>query len=211
MLSPTFVAYDGWEQDFAPDEAPSMAPPPADAAFPDAVRAWLADERFDGDFAELMTPRRALVVPPREFHPRPDTVGSQCTFVGPMLGDRGFQGTWTAPEGDRPVLLVSFGSAFTDRPDAYRAVIEAFADGAWHVVLCIGRHVDRAVLGDVPETIGVHRSIPQLDVLSKADGRLRDRTSGGSRSTQQVEEMFVERGNRVVGREERRRAEQMPR
>jgi len=180
LLSPTFVAYEGWEQDFAPDEAPGDGPPPPDAAFPEAMQAWLAEEGFEGGFAELMTPERALVVTPRAFHPRADTVGAQNTFAGPMLGERGFQGTWNAPEGDRPILLVSFGSAYTDRPEAYRACVQAFADGAWHVVLCIGRHVDPAVLGELPATIEVHRSIPQLDVLSKADAFVSHGGMGGT-------------------------------
>lgn len=180
VLSPTFVGYEGWEEDFAPDEAPSDGPPPADAGFPDAMRAWLDKERFDGEFADLMTGRRGLVVPPRAFHPRAETVAPEYTFVGPMLGDRAFQGTWDAPEGDRPILLVSFGSAFTDRPGAYRAVVEAFGDGAWHVVLCIGRHVDRAALGELPDTIEVHRAIPQLDVLSKADAFVSHGGMGGT-------------------------------
>ncbi len=180
VLSPTFVGYEGWEEDFAPDDPPGDGPPPADAAFPDALGAWLEDERFGGGFAELMAAQQGLVVPPREFHPRADTVGPEYTFVGPMLGDRGFQGTWDAPAGDRPILLVSFGSAFTDRLDAYRAVVDAFADGAWHVVLCVGRHVDPAALGDLPDTIEVHRSVPQLDVLSKADAFVSHGGMGGT-------------------------------
>ncbi|MGH2943353.1 MAG: macrolide family glycosyltransferase [Solirubrobacteraceae bacterium] len=180
LLSPTFVAYDGWQEELAPDAPPTAGPVPPDASFPAAMQAWLQAEGFAGGFAELMTPRRALVVLPRSLHPRPDTVGPQNTFVGPLLGDRAFQGTWAAPEGGRPVLLVSFGSAFTDRPDVYRACVEAFADGAWHVVLCIGRHVDPAVLGELPATIEVHRSVPQLDVLSKADAFVSHGGMGGT-------------------------------
>ena len=180
LLSPTFVAYEGWEQDFMPDQPAPDGPPPPDAAFPEAAEAWLREQEFGASFVDLMTPERALVVTPRAFHPRPDTVGPQNTFVGPMLGDRAFQGTWEAPADDRPVLLVSFGSAFTDRPEAYRAGVEAFADGAWHVVLCIGRHVDPAVLGELPPTIEVHRSVPQLDVLSKASAFVSHGGMGGT-------------------------------
>jgi MGT family glycosyltransferase len=180
MFSPTFVGYEGWEQDFAPDEPAADGPPTTDAAFPEAMQAWLDEHGFSGGFAELMTPERTLVVPPRAFHPRADTVGPQNTFVGPMLGDRRFQGTWEAPVGERPILLVSFGSAYTDRPDAYRACVEAFADGAWHVVLCIGRRVDPAVLGELPATIEVHHSVPQLDVLSKADAFVSHGGMGGT-------------------------------
>lgn len=180
QLSPTFVAYEGWEQDFAPDAPEPDGPPQADAEFPDAVESWLAGQAFEGGFARLMRPERAVVVVPRAFHPRADTVGAQHTFVGPMLGDRTFQGTWEAPAGDRPILLVSFGSAYTDRPDAYRAAVHAFADGDWHVVVSIGEHVDPGVLGELPPTIEVHRSIPQLDVLSKVDAFVSHGGMGGT-------------------------------
>jgi len=127
-----------------------------------------------------MTSEHVLVVLPRAFRPRVETVDAQNTFVGPMLGERGFQGAWEAPAGDRPILLVSFGSTFTDRPEAYGEVVRAFADGAWHVVLCVGRHVDPAVLGELPATVEVHRSIPQLDVLSKADAFVSHGGMGGT-------------------------------
>lgn len=179
LLSPTFVAYDGWEADFAPDPAPAGAGPAPDDRFPDAMASWLAQEGFAGTFADLMTPARAVVVVPRALHPRADTVAAQNTFVGPMIGDRSFQGTW-APADERPVLLVSFGSAYTDRSEVYRACVEAFDDGVWRVVLVVGGGVDPASLGELPAFVEVHREVPQVDVLARAGAFVSHGGMGGT-------------------------------
>ena len=181
QLSPTFVAYDGWEEDFAwdpgaadaaQDADATGAEPPPDAGFPAAMQGWLEAEGYDGTFTDLLTPRRSLVCVPRSLQPRADTSPPQCTFVGPMLGDRGFQGDWSPPAGagrdGRPVLLVSFGSAYTDRPAAYRACLEAFVGTEWHVVLATGRHVGEQELGPLPANAELHAWIPQLAVLRHA-------------------------------------------
>ena len=62
-------------------------------------------------------------------------------------------GGWAPPASaaGRPLLLVAFGTAHTRRTDVYRAVVEAFADGDWHVVLAIGPHVDPATLHPLPD------------------------------------------------------------
>ena len=48
------------------------------------------------------------------------------TFVGPALALRAHQEQW--PVMDRPVLLVSLGSAYLAPPTFYRACLDAFAD-----------------------------------------------------------------------------------
>jgi MGT family glycosyltransferase len=83
--------------------------------------------------------------------------------------------------GAEKVLLVSLGSAFTDHPDFYRRCVAAFGDlPGWHVVLQIGRHVDPAVLGDVPASVEVHSWVPQLAILEQADAFLTHAGMGGS-------------------------------
>ncbi len=79
------------------------------------------------------------------------------------------------------MLLVSLGSAFTDRPAFYRACLEAFGGlPGWHVVLQIGRHTDRAALGEVPAGVEVHRWVPQFDVLAQADAFVTHAGTGGA-------------------------------
>ncbi|GAA2781329.1 macrolide family glycosyltransferase [Saccharopolyspora taberi] len=130
-------------------------------------------------YKQAMAPKRAIVTLPRSFQYAADTVSDAYTFVGPMLTDRAFLGDWTAPD-DRPVLVISMGSAYTDALHVYRACIEAFADLDWHVVMSIGRFVDQAELGEIPPNFEVHRWIPQLRVLSQADAFITHAGMGGT-------------------------------
>jgi MGT family glycosyltransferase len=103
------------------------------------------------------------------------------SFVGPVLGDRSHQGSWTRPPGADRVLLVSLGSEFTDHPDFYRRCVEAFGDlPGWHTVLQVGRHIDLDALGEVPAAVEVHRWVPQLAVLEQVDAFLTHAGMGGS-------------------------------
>lgn len=106
---------------------------------------------------------RIVFIPPR-FQPAVETFDRRHRFVGPCLTDRAHQGDWTPPP-DRPVLLVSLGTAFNDRPEFFRTCVEAFADTGWHVVLSVGDQVD---LGRLPSNIEAHPQVPQLRVLRHA-------------------------------------------
>ena len=126
-------------------------------------------------------PDRALAMIPREMQPHPDTVSDAVTFVGPCLGQREDQGTWTRPAGAERVLLVSLGSAFTKLPGFYRECLKAFGDlPGWHVVLQVGKYVSADDLGDVPDNVEVHSWVPQLDILRQADAFVTHAGMGGS-------------------------------
>ncbi|WP_367139167.1 macrolide family glycosyltransferase [Saccharothrix sp. HUAS TT1] len=126
-------------------------------------------------------PDRAVVSIARSFQPNHGSVHPKYTFVGPCLADRSsFQGTWERPADDRPVLLVSFGSAYTNEPGVYRACFEAFGDLDWHVVINIGKHVDLAELGEPPANVELHRWVPQLEVLSHAKAFITHCGMGGT-------------------------------
>jgi MGT family glycosyltransferase len=138
----------------------------------------LLDVRLDDHDAVLERPERLIERParglatiPRALQPHADRVDDRWTFVPMLDAARVAAGGWSAPAAaaGRPLLLVAFGTAHTRRPDIYRAVIEGFGDGSWHVVLAIGRHVERAALGSVPDCIEVHETVAQLAVLAHAD------------------------------------------
>ena len=172
-VSPTHVAFEGLEETLGVDDGEAMRAVHARA------EEFFAEQGVEMTFAAANTPRRCIVTIPRSFQYRPDTVGPQYEFVGPMLTDRAFQGTWQAPD-ERPVLLISMGSAYTDRPELYRACLEAFGGSRWRVVLVIGRAVDPAELGEVPENVELHPWVPQLDVLSKATAFITHAGMGGA-------------------------------
>ena len=145
--------------------------------------AWLAENGVTGlDHATFAgVPERALAMIPREMQPFPDTVSDAVTFVGPCLGRRADQGSWTRPEGAERVLLVSLGSVLTKQLEFYRECVRAFGDlSGWHTVLQVGKYVSADDLGEVPDSVEVHSWVPQLDILRQADAFVTHAGMGGS-------------------------------
>jgi MGT family glycosyltransferase len=169
LLSPTFVGWEGYEQEVA---AHLMALPGADA-YQAKFAAWLAGCGASTTDVNAFCgpPGRAVALIPRAMQPSADRVNEAVvTFVGPCLGDRADQGRWERPAGAGKVLLVSLGSAYTRQPAFYRECLAAFGElPGWHVVLQIGKYVGPGELGRVPANVEVHRWVPQLAILEQAD------------------------------------------
>ncbi|MFI1440750.1 macrolide-inactivating glycosyltransferase [Streptomyces fructofermentans] len=182
-LSPNLVAWEGYEEEVA---EPLWAEPretERGRAYYARFHAWLEangiglhPDPFVG------RPGRSLVLIPRALQPNADRVDESVhTFVGACQGDRTAQGDWRRPPGAERVLLVSLGSAFTKQPEFYRACVRAFGDlPGWHVVLQIGRHVDPAELGEVPDNVEVRDWVPQAAILRQADAFVTHAGAGGS-------------------------------
>lgn len=167
QLSPAMVAWEGYEQDMAEVYA-AMLDNPAGEAYQSRFAAWLDEQEIALSVDEFIgRPPRCVVLIPRALQPHAEKVDERVyTFVGPSLDSRPHQGDW--PEPDRPLLLVSLGSAYTDAPQFYRDCCTAFGGLDWQVVMSIGRHVDRATLGPVPSNVELHEWVPQLAVLGRA-------------------------------------------
>ncbi|MDH2427933.1 macrolide family glycosyltransferase [Sphaerisporangium sp. TRM90804] len=180
QLSPTFVAWEGYEQEVAAH----LWRLPGAGAFRAKYAAWLAGcgatttdvDAFNG------RPPRALALIPKAMQPHADRVDPEVvTFVGPCFGRRADQGGWTRPAGAEKVLLISLGSAYTRQPEFYRRCLAAFGGlPGWHVVLQIGRHTDPGELGVVPANVEVHPWVPQLAILEQADAFVTHAGMGGS-------------------------------
>jgi MGT family glycosyltransferase len=178
QLSPTYVAWDGYEQEVG---AQLRALPGAEEYWA-RFGAWLAGcgatttdpEAFAG------RPPRVLALIPQAMQPYADRVDADAvTIVGPCFGPRG--GGWQRPADAEHVLLVSLGSAYTRQPEFYRHCLAAFGGlPGWHVVLQIGRHVDPAELGTIPANVEVHPWVPQLAILEQADAFVTHAGMGGS-------------------------------
>lgn len=162
------VLADRWGIPVVQLSASYVAIPGSDADdFPAFVAAYGIPE-------ELLTPRPCLVAMPRSFQFDAPTVDGAFTFVGPM----GRPEQWSAPD-DRPVLLVSLGSSYTDRPDFFRACVTAFADNGWHVEMSVGRFVDPADLGPIPANFTVSQWVPQSSILTRANAFITHAGMGG--------------------------------
>jgi MGT family glycosyltransferase len=180
QLSPTLVAWEGYDEDMAGVMAPIKASP-SGVDYAATFAGWLASHGVSADpWFWIGHPERVLSLIPRAMQPNADRVGPHVRFVGPCLDPaRLADRSWTPPASGRRVLLVSFGTAFNDQLPVYRACVEAFA-ADWHVVMAIGKHVSPAELGVLPDSVEVHESVPQLAVLEAASAFITHAGMGGA-------------------------------
>ncbi|MEU0935257.1 macrolide family glycosyltransferase [Embleya sp. NPDC005971] len=179
QLSPTYVAWQGYEEEVLP----GMKQLPGADAYWARFAAWLADSGATTTDVDLFggRPRRVVATVARAMQPNAERVDPDVVdFVGPCPGRRADQGEWTRPAGAERVLLISLGSAFTRQPEFYRRCLAAFGDlPGWHVVLQIGRHTDPAGLGVIPDNVELHTWVPQLAILRQADAFVTHAGMGG--------------------------------
>jgi MGT family glycosyltransferase len=134
-----------------------------------AFDRWLKSEGVSLSVVDfLRRPPRCLVFVPRLLQPQPDRFDSDVyTFVGPCIDSRPAQKSWPAP--DRPLILVSLGTKFTDSLAFFRDCINAFSGQGWRVVLSVGTdHVKPDDLAPFPSGVEVFSWVPQRSVLRHA-------------------------------------------
>ncbi len=173
QLSPSMVAWEGYEDEMAEHTAALKASKNGARYFA-TLRAWLDEHGVDIDEdAFVGRPDACVVLIPRVLQPNADRVSDRYVFAGPCI-DKARMDGWTPPAGDRPLVYVSLGTAYTDRPDIYRACVDQLA-GDFRLVLSTGK-VDPALFGGVDAA----RTQPQLDVLAHADVFVTHAGMGGS-------------------------------
>ena len=182
-LAPHMIAWDTFEEDFA--EAYAILDTPEGLAWQSDMDSWLAEVGVGlGNREFLGPPDRSVVLIPEAMQPNLDRVDrDRYTFVGPVIGDRSHQGPFSqlglGPEPDRPLLLVSLGSAYNDRPGFWRDCVVAMHGTGWTTVLAIGPHVDPADLGAIPDDVVVREWVPQPAVLAHASAFVTHAGMGG--------------------------------
>ncbi|MFD7123115.1 MULTISPECIES: macrolide family glycosyltransferase [Streptomyces] len=179
QLSPSFVAWEGYEEEVAAH----LRGLPGAPAYRERFGRWLVGSgatTLDVD-AFSGPPARALALIPEAMQPSADRVDTgTVTFVGPCFDAHADTGRWTRPEDTEKVLLISLGSAYTHRPEFYRQCLAAYGNlPGWHVVLQIGRHTDPRELGDIPPNVEVHSWVPQRAILEQADAFVTHAGMGG--------------------------------
>lgn len=170
QLSPAHVAWEGYEDDNAEMVAAIWSLPGADD-YERRHTAWLRANGIDRPFRDVLgRPERCIALIPKALQPHAERVRPDIPFVGPCLdaGRRDGGAGWEPPRDGRPLLYVTFGTAYTDREAIYRACIEAFAATDWRVLMAVGDHVDPARLAPLPDGVEVRRRAPQLAVLEHA-------------------------------------------
>lgn len=179
QLSPTFVAWKGYDQEVAAQ----LRQLPGAGAYQAKFAQWLIESNattLDVNAFSGM-PDRALALIPKAMQPHADHTDSDTvTFVGPCFDSRTAEEVWTRPPDAEKVLLISLGSAYTRQLEFYRQCLRAFGDlPGWHVVLQIGKYTDPLELGDIPANIEVHSWVPQRAILEQADAFVTHAGMGG--------------------------------
>lgn len=122
-----------------------------------------------------------IVFLPRDFQPAGDTFDERFVFVGPSLLPRQDAADFPFERlGKQPVLYISLGTVFNNRPDFFQLCFQAFGEQPYPVVLAHGKHLDVATLGTVPPNFLLSPYVPQLEVLQRASIFI---THGGMNST----------------------------
>jgi MGT family glycosyltransferase len=166
QLSPTYVAWEGYEEDMAEFTA-TLKASPSGARYFAGVRAWLDEHGMDmHEDAFLGRPDACVVLIPRVMQPNAERVGAEFVFTGPAIDLTRATGWTPAPGDERPLVYVAFGTAFTDNHAVYTAAIDALA-GEHRLVIATGK-VDPEALGPLPAGVEAARTQPQLDVLPHA-------------------------------------------
>ncbi|WP_007023879.1 macrolide family glycosyltransferase [Saccharomonospora iraqiensis] len=130
----------------------------------------LADNGLSGaDVAAFLgrVEDRNIVFLPRSAQLAGDTFDDRFAFVGPCLDTTGQTEPFTPPPGDGPLVLITLGSAFNDKPDFFRSCVNAFAGQPERAMLALG-DID-ADLGPLPPNVTAHRWLPFHSVLARAD------------------------------------------
>ena len=120
-----------------------------------------------GEFFRQEAPLN-LVFLPRAFQPQAETFDVRFVFVGPSILPRSdLTGFPLGLLDERPVVYMSLGTIFNDRPDLFNRCFAAFKDRPWQVVLAYGEWTDPATLDAIPENFLIAPTVPQLDVLAR--------------------------------------------
>jgi MGT family glycosyltransferase len=123
------------------------------------------------DMVESLVDRQALnlVMFSRLLQPRAECFDASYRFVGRCLGEppAGDDFPWGALR-PVPMVYIALGTVFNNRPEFFRACMDAFAGLPLQAVMDIGRRTDRAALGTAPENVLVFDHSPQWKLVERA-------------------------------------------
>lgn len=164
QLSPTYVAWEGYEQDMA-EHTEALKASASGRRYFTTLQRWLDENAVTLDpGAFLGRPDACVVLIPRALQPNADRVAPRYVFAGPCIDWRRVTGWRPAVDDDRPLVYVSFGTTYTDHADVYRLCLRELSDD-YRLVLATGK-VDPDTLGPLPSGAEAGRTQPQLDVLA---------------------------------------------
>lgn len=128
-------------------------------------------------------PELNLVYTLREYQPFVEEFPEEhFKFLGPSVYERKRKAFECNKEG-RPVIYVSVGTVLKGLASFFQNCIEAFRGEDVEVIISTGKSFDVKKLKNIPENVRIYPSVPQLEVLEKADVFI---THGGMNSVSEA-------------------------
>jgi MGT family glycosyltransferase len=97
-------------------------------------------------------------------------LGSNVRYVGPVLNDPAWTGTWQSPwpaNDPRPLIIVSFGTTFQNQASLYQKAIEALDGLPVRGLVTLGPALDISQF-TAPENVVICQSVPHRQVFPVA-------------------------------------------
>ena len=111
-----------------------------------------------------------IVFSSRYFQPFDEHFDDSYLYIGPVINTE--RTDEPMPIDRRPgqqLIYIAVGTVYAAQKQFFEQCLEAFGDGRYAVVMSVGKAVDPADLGPLPETFTVAQYVPQLAVLEEAD------------------------------------------
>jgi MGT family glycosyltransferase len=124
----------------------------------------------DLNFANLITNPQPcnIVFTSERFQQKRAMFDDRFHFVGSTLSEAPDPTFPFSELEGRRVIYVSLGTVFNDKPDFFRACLDAFDREDEVVVIGAGKRMDITALGKLPKNAIVRPHVPQLEVLRRA-------------------------------------------
>jgi MGT family glycosyltransferase len=105
-------------------------------------------------------------------------------FVGPCFDFRPHAPPFPFERLDgRPLVLISLGTVYGNRPEFFQMCLEELADSPWQIVLAAGTSPPLEFPGSEPENFIVRSFVPQIELLRRCAAFV---THGGMNSVQEA-------------------------
>lgn len=135
-----------------------------------AARGARGLEPLSSFYDQILNASRLLVLASETFDPASAFVPDNVRYVGPVLDDPAWVGSWSSPwpsDSSDPLVLVGLSSIYQDQVSLLQRTIDALSAMEVHAVVTLGRMLE---LGDVSESpnVRVVRSAPHSVLLADA-------------------------------------------
>jgi MGT family glycosyltransferase len=113
--------------------------------------------------------QRFIVFLPKEWQPNGHVLDNRYLFVGPSILPRHEESDFLFDHlsDTLPILYISLGTIVSNQPTFFQLCLEVFDGQRWQVVLSVGKQMDLAALGSVPDNFLVAPHVPQLEILPR--------------------------------------------